>query len=639
MPNNPPERPKKLQRISQACDLCHRRSIRCRPSSENPQHQCQNCYDFAVDCTYNRPSRRRRNQSVPQISPPNLLPSQQQGISPSSPAVKVEGQFNDQNETAFAGLGFTDRTGAYVAVREGRPEDHLGIAWRSFASASLSPIERCLEVYMEILYPMFPFFHEPTLWSRIRRKDHLTDRGFFASIMAACALASARARDGAISTRRGLDESIEQASETFFSAAQDVIYKDLGKTMGLGYVRACALLALTSIQYGQKQSMHQFMGHYHTLSAMQHLHDEDQWPAEIPVEEREERRRLFWAMYSWDIYTSVVFDSVMRLGETHCNVRYPIEVNDEELSPNVASPPNNELNWLRGWNFTVDLYRILEHATRRLRRKKLGQREDRVSVVHLMVGDGISDERLMENVLDLYNQLPRRFKEYQVPATGDKSQDLYGFQAANIQATLLLVRITLFDANSHERSLHQKCDVAREVLHAFEQIDPTYLRALSTPLVHHIGGIGKILGSVMQGTLTEDSYQRVRGLVHQMADLLGGLESGLHPTTNVSRDLRQQIDKIDLFMSGQRQILASFPQQQQQPQQLAPNGIDHGFSNGTALLHHTNALGMSTPLDEFQLPADVVDGWPFPMDFGAVPEGQYQMPNGFSDDRQGHHHR
>jgi len=79
------DRPKKLQRISQACDLCHRRSIRCRPSDENPHKQCQNCYDFAVECTYNRPSKRRRNDSstlnsasTTQASPPNVLPSQQQ---------------------------------------------------------------------------------------------------------------------------------------------------------------------------------------------------------------------------------------------------------------------------------------------------------------------------------------------------------------------------------------------------------------------------------------------------------------------------------------------------------------------------------------------------------------------------------
>lgn len=518
-------------------------------------------------------------------------------------------------------------------VREGRPEDLLGVAWRSFAHASQSTIERCLEVYMEVLYPMFPFFHGPTLWSRIRRKDHLTDRAFFASVMAACALAAARARDGAISSKLGFDDTIEKTSETFYAAAQDAIFKDLSKTLGLGYLRACALLALTSIQYGQRQAMHQFMGHYHTLSAMQNFHDEDQWPAGITIEEREERRRLFWAMYSWDIYTSAVFNSVMRIQETHCNVRYPCEVNDEEITPNITSPPNNELNWIRGWNFTVDLYRVLEHAMRRLRRKKEEHREDRVSIVHLMVGDGISDAQLMDNMLGLYYQLPARFKEFKIPATGDKSQDIFGYQAANIQATLQLVRITLFEANSDHSSIHQKCDVAEQVLNTFHNIDRTYLRALSAPLVHHIGGIGQILGSVMSGTLTEDSYQRVRSLVHSMADLLGDLESGLHPTTGASKELREQIDRIDQFMQGQRQMLASFPQGHE-----GLNGMTNAASasafhtNGTNGEVPMNALGMSTPLDEFQLPQDMVDGWPFPSDFAPAHEGHY-VTSGFDGDR------
>jgi len=51
-------RPKKQQRASRACDLCHRRSIRCRPSVEDPTSRCQNCHDFEVQCTYLRPLRR-----------------------------------------------------------------------------------------------------------------------------------------------------------------------------------------------------------------------------------------------------------------------------------------------------------------------------------------------------------------------------------------------------------------------------------------------------------------------------------------------------------------------------------------------------------------------------------------------------
>lgn len=66
--SNTNKRPKKLQRISQACDLCHRRSIRCRPSTENPE-QCQNCYGKPLHrhCSLplHRPRRPHPRQTIP----------------------------------------------------------------------------------------------------------------------------------------------------------------------------------------------------------------------------------------------------------------------------------------------------------------------------------------------------------------------------------------------------------------------------------------------------------------------------------------------------------------------------------------------------------------------------------------------
>ena len=102
-------------------------------------------------------------------------------------------------------------------------------------------------MYMDVVYPIFPLCHGPTLWERLRQQHHLTDRAFFASIMAACALAAARARDGATGSNQYFEETTENTSEIFFSAAQDALHKNLNKATGLGYLRACALLALTSV--------------------------------------------------------------------------------------------------------------------------------------------------------------------------------------------------------------------------------------------------------------------------------------------------------------------------------------------------------------------------------------------------------
>lgn len=51
-------KPRKLRRISRACDFCHRRSIRCKPSQDGSD-RCQNCTDFDVDCTFDRPAKKR----------------------------------------------------------------------------------------------------------------------------------------------------------------------------------------------------------------------------------------------------------------------------------------------------------------------------------------------------------------------------------------------------------------------------------------------------------------------------------------------------------------------------------------------------------------------------------------------------
>jgi len=111
--------------------------------------------------------------------------------------------------------------------------------------------------------------------------------------MAACALASARARDGALfSQQKHASLVAAPPSETFFAAAKDAIPKDLVTAQSFDYLRACALLALTSIQYGQIEAMQQFLGQYFTLVGVQRLHDEGQWPKDISTIELEERRRL-----------------------------------------------------------------------------------------------------------------------------------------------------------------------------------------------------------------------------------------------------------------------------------------------------------------------------------------------------------
>jgi hypothetical protein len=139
----------------------------------------------------------------------------------------------------------------------------------------------------------------------------------------------------------------------------------------------------------------------------------------------------------------------------------------------------------------------------------------------------MSEEAVMERVYSMYAALPSQFKETP-PTTGDMAKDLFGFQSANITATLQLLRMVLLSAE--ELGVDRKCNVAGELLSVFSKVPVEYLKAISSPLVcanipfleehftncyqlHHLGGIGYILGSVMEGSLSEASYRRVRTLL------------------------------------------------------------------------------------------------------------------------------
>ena len=111
--------------------------------------------------------------------------------------------------------------------------------------------------------------------------------------MAACALASARVRDGAlVSLDRHSPDLGLMPPEIFFVAAEESLPKDLLQTRDFDLLRACALLALVCIQDGKIDAMRKYIGHYFTMMAIHQWHDESNWPQNLQLVGIEERRRL-----------------------------------------------------------------------------------------------------------------------------------------------------------------------------------------------------------------------------------------------------------------------------------------------------------------------------------------------------------
>jgi hypothetical protein len=642
------DRPRKLQRISQACDLCHRRSIRCRPSNED-QERCQNCYDFDVGCTYERPSKRRKHPQAPPAPQQQQQPNQQKQQQPSTRSSLSRTTHNsDQqqhqqhasaasNQSASSSrndsVGKANDFGPLPSLVATRDPGALDLSWKAFALSSEVIILELFDVYMEVVYPLYPFFHEATEREKLRNRDHLTDKGFFASIMSMCALASARIRDGALPSR--IPEGArnpEASSEIFFAAARSVFSVDLDNLRGADYIRACTLLALTSIQYGQSLDVQQYCGIGCTLVAMQRFYDEKFWPSGLEESQKETYRRLFWGTYTLEVYTAVVWNCFIRSQEIHLNVRYPNEMDDGTMATtNLEAPPGqHRVSWLVGWNFTIDLYRVLEHVLNKSRAKRF-KHDDRRSVDSLVFGDVFSEKSVMATMLNMYYGLPPQFKATP-PMTGDQAQDIYAFQAANIQATLQLLRMMLFSTEDGAGA-ERKCDVANEVLSVFQTIPTRYLRAISTPLVYQLGSIGGVLGSVFEEPLQPQVFERVRGALLLMAELLETLESNLHRSAGASQGLLAQVEKIDQYMRAQQPATAQPRQQHPQQTITAHQQLPPSSSVGMIGNHMGMSMQQQQPPPQqqhqqtmvgaagVQIPAELALEWPWPL----YQEGPYYM--------------
>lgn len=143
-------------------DLCHRRSIRCRPSNEDGE-RCQNCYDFDVACTYDRPSKRRKHPQAPAAP-------QQQPLTPastSSSARAPQAPLFDGSDVSALVDAATGRMDSFVDKRQAgkarertanayscASSDEVEPSWEAFALASERAIMELFDIYMEIVYPL-----------------------------------------------------------------------------------------------------------------------------------------------------------------------------------------------------------------------------------------------------------------------------------------------------------------------------------------------------------------------------------------------------------------------------------------------------------------------------------------------------
>lgn len=385
------------------------------------------------------------------------------------------------------------------------------------------------------------------------------DRGLYSVTMAICALSSARASDNALPNPAwNIEELSQTPSATFYDCAIDGLPNVDAPEQSLDTMRTYALLSLAAIQHGNARHMQAYLGKYHAMVAMDGLHNEANWPPKMGNIELEERRRLFWSMYTLDVFASIVFGGVIRCREQQSDVRYTTELDDaffdnvsyraDTQSPVDTSPASNASpnSWLHGWNVTTDLWRLLEHVVVKLHSR--AKRKRTFLQVATNFETSPTAATLQAEVDRIYFNLPPHFRHID-EMTGEATHDRYGYQAANITATVQLLRMVLLA--SEDNTIEQRCQVVSEVVHAFVRIPISYLRAISSPLLHHLGSIGSVLGGVLEEPLTDYQYRQVRTVLLSLAQLLENLDIGMH-SVQVAQKLRDLVGHIDSHMASYR---------------------------------------------------------------------------------------
>lgn len=261
-------------------------------------------------------------------------------------------------------------------------------------------------------------------------------------------------------------------------------------------------------------------------------------------------------MYTLDIFSSIVFNSMIRSREQQSNVRYPTELDDaffdntgyrrdSQLPVDCSSPSNHGSpeSWLHGYNIITDLWRLIEHVTVKLHSHNRKRRSFLEVTANFETSP--STTILQAEIDRIYYNLPQHFLVTE-QMSGDRTKDLYGFQAANITATVQLLRMVLLA--SEENTIEQRCQVVSEVVNAFMRIPTSYLLAISSPLLHHLRGIGSVLGGVLEESLTSYQYQQVRTVLLSLAQLLENLDLGDHSVESAQK-LRNLVTRIDDHMA------------------------------------------------------------------------------------------
>ncbi|RJE24629.1 hypothetical protein PHISCL_03053 [Aspergillus sclerotialis] len=378
---------------------------------------CMPCQSFGLACTYNRPVKRRGVRLllcfklVYDLTKSNQPPPRSQ---------------------ANAGGSVTQLPRPYTLAAQRASAD-----WEYREIADHQAVLDLAELYYRVVHPILLYFHWPTFSADLHSKRYTQDRSFFATTMAVCATASARLRAGAPlpPSSPTFDRIVIPSSEVFYSACLDSLPILTAGHADFNFMRTEALLGMLCLQYDGLDGCHTHLHRYLAMCSEIGFSNERNWPSNLTEIEVQERRRLFWQQYHFDVYLAVTFGSPVRQRGAQCNVLYPAEVyDDEDITPFGLLPrTGSAVSFIRGWNFVTDLYRILEHVSERMQTRQIHGEDPNCHVSHIVADHNVSTkdrlhkDAILATMQRLFEGLPADLKHAR-PMSGAVCQDRYGFQ-------------------------------------------------------------------------------------------------------------------------------------------------------------------------------------------------------------------
>ncbi|QPC78171.1 hypothetical protein HYE68_008923 [Fusarium pseudograminearum] len=337
------------KRALQACDFCHSRGLKCRRLSADPQTQdisnvCLTCIDYNVQCTMNRPVKRRGRKPT--------IPSG--GSGKTGPGVQVDPQ----------------------------------------ASSFKSPdcIHRLIEIYRDTMYQCyFPFLSENDLEVRWANNIPCENEVSYMLLMALCAVSAQSLTLKAVFDSELLGDANVHDSETYFTEAVSHVPTRVPDSNDLDYFRTFGLLAVYSLKSGNKSDLHRYLGLCHALIAQNGLQNESYWDCSISLAEVDDRRRLFWCVYRLEVHSACVLGHIIRLPEAQISVQYP------RITPIMTRETQA---WTAGWDYITDLFRLMEYTILNLRQ------QNHAKAVFTALRDRPSPEALLESLKHLKANKP-----------------------------------------------------------------------------------------------------------------------------------------------------------------------------------------------------------------------------------------